>query len=46
MRSFLYLYLQFFIVLILMVILIGILSSIYPALKVLCQNPAKAIRNE
>ncbi len=37
---------QFFIVLILMVIVIGILASVYPALKVLRQNPAEAIRNE
>lgn len=38
--------LQFFIVLILMVIVTGILASIVPALKVLRQNPAEGIRNE
>jgi putative ABC transport system permease protein len=37
---------QFFIVLILMVILIGILASVYPAMKALRQNPAEAIRHE
>lgn len=37
---------QFFLVLILMVVVTGILASIYPAIKVLRQNPAEAIRHD
>jgi len=37
---------QFFVVLILMVIITGVVASIYPATKVLRQNPAEAIRHE
>jgi putative ABC transport system permease protein len=38
--------LQFFLVLIGMVIITGILASIYPAIKALRQNPAESIRHE
>ena len=38
--------LQFFLVLIVMVVATGILASVYPAIKALRQNPAEAIRHE